>query len=191
MARGRTKRPPTVRNLELYHEIVCEHKTQAEIAAEFEISQPRVAAVQRKVHRWVEQLVSQAMEQSQSKLPAGKLRLDAAQKLHLAIAIHRIQLNAAYGNFLACFGGSTVAIAFVPILTLWDAGEIPDPISALLPPREVVRTAIRMAGELDDLACLAERCPLSNLPDEFLRTHAHTTQSTSSPTESCPAAAPV
>ena len=44
MARGRTRRPPIVRNLELYHEFICEHKTQAQIAAEFEISQPRAPA---------------------------------------------------------------------------------------------------------------------------------------------------
>jgi len=60
MVRGRTRRPPSVRNLELYHDFVCEHKTQAFLAAELEISQPRVAAVCRKVKRWVETLVSRA-----------------------------------------------------------------------------------------------------------------------------------
>ena len=34
MARGRTRRPPSVRNLELYHDFLCEHKKQAQIAAE-------------------------------------------------------------------------------------------------------------------------------------------------------------
>ena len=41
MARGRTRRPPIVRNLELYHEFVCQKKTQVQIAVEFDISQPR------------------------------------------------------------------------------------------------------------------------------------------------------
>src|SRR6266478_1932121 len=85
MARGRTRRPPIVRNLELYHEFICEHKTQAQIGEEFEISQPRVAAVCRKVKRWVEMVVSSALEFAKPQLPAGQLRLDDGQKLHLAV----------------------------------------------------------------------------------------------------------
>src|SRR5262245_18651298 len=100
MTRGRTTRPPTVRNLELYHEIVSEHKTQAQIAAEFEISQPRVAAVHRKVQRWVEDRVAQPIEHAKNQLPPGALQLDPGEKLHLAIALRRARLQDTYGKFL-------------------------------------------------------------------------------------------
>jgi hypothetical protein len=181
MARGRTQRPPTVRNLELYHEFVCEHKTQAEIAEEFELSQPRVAAVCRKVERWVEALISPAIEVAKSPFSEGKTRLDDGQKLHVAVAIRRLQLTQAYGKFLNEFGGTEVAVAFIPLLRLWDAGAIPKRLTALLPPRDLIRSAIEMAGELNDLECLAERGPCLHLPDQLLHAHGRDNQPATAP----------
>ena len=190
MARGRTRRPPIVRNLELYHEFVCEKKTQAQIATELEISQPRVAAVCRKVRRWVEMVVSQALELAKPQLPPGKLRLDDGQRLHLAVALRRLQLQQAHGQFLDHFGGTQVAIAFIPLLRLWDDGAIPETLTALLPPRDIIRSAIQIASELDDLACLAERGPYFNLPDELLSARAQRNQPLTAPAVATEPASP-
>src|SRR5205085_878446 len=130
-------------------EIVCENKTQAQVAAEFGISQPRVAAVQRKVHRWLEELVSQAMAHAPPELPIDTLHLGAGQKLHLAFLIRRLELEQAYGNFLRAFGGVTIATAFIPLLAEWDAGNVPERLARLLPPRETIRSAIEMAAEVN------------------------------------------
>jgi hypothetical protein len=186
-------KPPIIRNLEIYHQIVCENKTQAQIAAEFGISQPRVAAVRQIVHRWVEATVSPGIELAQSQPAAAKLRFDSGQKLHLAITLRRLEMNQACGKFLDGFGGSEVAIAFIPLLRLWDHGAIPQTLTALLPARETIRSAIRIAGELDDLARLAERGPYPHLHDELLRAQGHPSQPSqpsSAPALSAAAASP-
>jgi hypothetical protein len=190
MARGRTRRPPIVRNLELYHELVCEKKTQAQIAAELDISQPRVAAVCRIVKRWVESVVSHAMELAKPQLPPARLRLDDGQKLHMAIALRRLQLQVEYGEFLDRFGGTEVATAFIPLLRLWDRGAIPEALTALLPPRDIIRSAIQITGELVDLACLAERGPYFQLPDELLSAEAHPNQPPAAPASGAAAQSP-
>jgi hypothetical protein len=181
MTRGRIARPPATRNLELYHELVCEGKTQAEIAAEFQISQPRVASVCRKVARWVEALVSPAIERAKAQLSAPNERLDNGQKLHLAVGVLRLRLTQSYGKFLDYFGGTKVALAFVPILKLWDEGAIPETLAALLPRRDVLVNAVRMAAELEGLARLAARGPFAALPADLPRAESCT---------NCPPAAP-
>ena len=186
MAGGRITKPPIIRNLELYHEIVCENKTQAQVAAEFEISQPRVAAVQRRVHRCVETLVSQSLAQSPPGLPIDKLRPSAGQKFHLAIVIRRLDLEQAYGKFLREFGGVTIAMAFIPILAEWDAGNVPEMVANLLPPRETIRRAIQMVAEINDLECLAERGPYPNLLQQLRQSSSSTFQPALPPPDPAP-----
>src|SRR5262245_56304932 len=53
MSRGRPPRPPTGRNLALYHEVVGEGRSQRDVASRFSVSQARVARVCRKLRGWV------------------------------------------------------------------------------------------------------------------------------------------
>jgi len=69
MPRGRPRREPSGRNLELYHELVCEGRLQDEVAARFRVSQPRVAMVRRDVSAWVEERLAGELGNSAASLP--------------------------------------------------------------------------------------------------------------------------
>jgi hypothetical protein len=147
---GRTKRQPSGRNLELYYELVCEGRSQAEVAARFRISQPRVAQLHGEVAAWIEGLLPDAAQG----LP------DAANRLHLAVVLQRVQLAAAYGEYLAHFGGVSGATGLGHLLAAGDAGALPQEVAVRLPPRRLVQTAVRMARELTELDRIAKRGPL-------------------------------
>src|SRR5262245_54379714 len=53
MPRGRPNRQPSARNLELYHELVCEGRSRREVAARFRLSRPRVTQPRAQVAEWV------------------------------------------------------------------------------------------------------------------------------------------
>src|SRR5262245_51609617 len=55
MPRGRPNRQPSARNLELYHELVCEGRSRREVAARFRLSRPRVTQLRGQVADWVAQ----------------------------------------------------------------------------------------------------------------------------------------
>jgi hypothetical protein len=158
MQRGRPRRQPSGRNLELYHELVCEERAQAEVAARFRVSQPRVAQVRRDVGAWVESMLP---ANSRADLPA-----DPGRRLHLAIALRRLEVTGAYGEYLEHFGGARGAAGYGHLLAAWDAGVLPPEIAALLPHRDFVHSAVRMARELEDLARVAQRGPYFHLPGE-------------------------
>ena len=54
--RGRPRRQPSGRNLELYYELVCRTRQQVEVAARFRVSQPRVCQIRDEVASWVESM---------------------------------------------------------------------------------------------------------------------------------------
>jgi len=144
--------------LELYHELVCEGRPQAEVAARFRVSQPRVAQVRGYVGEWVE-----------STLPpncGADLPPDPGRRLHLAIALRRLEVAGAYGTYLEHFGGARGAAGYGHLLAAWDAGVLPPEIAAGLPRRDFVQSAVRMARELEDLARVAQRGPHFHLPGE-------------------------
>lgn len=154
MTRGRPRRQPSGRNLELYHELVCEGRLQTEVAARFRLSQPRVASIRRTVSQWVE-----------DSLPA-KLAGESCigRRLHLAIALRRLQLQTAYAKYLERFGGVSGAEGFGHLLAAGAAGVLPQEAAARLPPRDLIQSAVVMARELADLARVAERGPYAAWP---------------------------
>jgi len=163
MQRGRPRRQPSGRNLELYHELVCEGRPQAEVAARFRVSQPRVAQVRCQVGAWVEAALPANLE---TDLPA-----DPGRRLHLAIALRRVKAARAYGAYLEHFGGARGAAGYGHLLAAQDAGVLSAEIAALLPQRDFVRAAVRMARELEDLARVARRGPYFHLPNEGQQAH--------------------
>jgi len=148
---GRTKRQPSGRNLELYYELVCEGRQQAEVAARFRVSRPRVAQLRRQVAAWVDELLPDE---------ASQVLHDAGQRLHLAIAIRQVQVAADYGAYLAHFGGVSGAAGFGHLLAARDAGVLPQEATARMRPRKLIETAVRMARELTALNGLLARGPL-------------------------------
>ena len=149
---GRIKRQPSGRNLELYYELVCEGRRQAEVALRFRVSPGRVCQLRREVAAWVESL-----------LPAHAMTAlpDAARRLHLAVALRRAQLQAAYGEYLQHFGGLNGAVGWGHLLAARDAGVAPKQTARWIRPRKLVQTAVRMARELTDLDQIASRGPLA------------------------------
>ena len=160
MPKGRPRREPSGRNLELYHELVCEGRLQEEVAARFRVSQPRVALVRREVSAWVEETLAAELGSS----VAGG---DPGSRLHLAIALWRRQLTDAYRAYLDLFGGADSAKGYGHLLAASDAGLLPDELAAKLPRPRFVQRAVRMARELDELERVAGRGPFASLPDEL------------------------
>jgi hypothetical protein len=205
MPRGRPKASPSLRNLELYHEIVYLGLRQTEVAGQFSVSPARAAAICQRVTEWVDallpsdvlaQAVATAVSRHQtantgsaecqttgeSKSNAGpaaiasQLTGNPACRLHLALAIRRIQLTRAYGNYLDCFGGLSQVLQLAPVVAVWKDGQLAKQISDMLPSMHLVESAVQMAQELEGLANLALRGPFFDLPDR-MRTRAQPTKS--------------
>lgn len=160
MPKGRPRREPSARNLELYHELICEGRQQADVAARFRVSQPRVAMVRRQVSAWVDAMLD---EDAGGCISGG----DAGSRLHLAIALWRSKVSQAYQSFLNLFGGASGAMAYGHLLAACDAGLVPSDVAGKLPNRKFVESAVRMARQLDALAHVASRGPFASLPDEL------------------------
>lgn len=156
MSRGRPPRQPSGRNLLLYHELVCEGRPQAELALQFQISQPRVTEIHAHVAAWVDHFLAVCD-------PGSESTADPARRFHAVIAFRRMQLTAAYGEYLDYFGGPAKAATYRQILDALDAQLLSPGLAAQLPPREFIETAIRMARELEDLASVAHRGPFFDL----------------------------
>jgi hypothetical protein len=196
MPRGPRKKQPSLRNLELYHEIICLGRPQNQVAAEFHVSPPRAAAICQQVKDWVDALlpndvlahaVTTALSQHQtantdsaecetikkprsnaeSETIAAQLTGNPACRLHLALAIRRIQLRAAYGNYLDCFGGPSHVLQLAAVVALWKDGKLAKQLSDMLPSMHLVESAVQMAQELEGLANLALRGPFFDLPDRL------------------------
>ena len=90
MTRGRPPQEPSIRNLEIYHELVCEDRLQSAVAARFRINQSRVAQIAHQVRNWIDRLLPATAKARLLLLSGFSL---AAQSLHLAIALRRHRLS--------------------------------------------------------------------------------------------------
>jgi len=154
MAGGRPKRPqPSGRDLELYHELVCEGRLQTEVAVRFRVSQARVAQIRRDVAAWVE-----------GSVPPHRVPLAEGQRLHLAIAARRAELLRRYRDYLDEFGGQRGAEGFGHLLAAADAGIV-ELKAATRVPRDYIASAVAMARELAGLTRVALRGPLAQVLD--------------------------
>jgi hypothetical protein len=149
---GRIKRQPSGRNLELYFELICEGRPQVELVVRFRVSEARVCQLRRQVAAWVDGVLP---DEAAAALP------DAARRLHLAVALRRAQLHAAYAEYLEHFGGAGGAVGWGHLLAARDMGILPTG-AVRLRPRKLIETAVRMAQELTDLDQIASRGPLAN-----------------------------
>jgi len=162
MSRGRPPRPPSARNLALFHEVVGKGCSQRDVAARFGVSQPRVACVCRKLRVWVAGWLA-TLPPSEVELATIPGWSAEASRFHLAVALQREHLLRAYGEYLQHFGGPEGAAAYGQLLAALDAGIVPPDAAARLPPRNLLASAVRMAGELSDLREIANEGPLGEV----------------------------
>ena len=167
MIANRIARQPSPRNLELYHELIFNRRTQSAVAAQFGVSQPRVALIRRQVAEWIDRFTSPIMLPVPRSMPANKRRTLLGYQLHLAIAVHRHDRQLAYGEYLDHWGGQALVLELAPLLDAWEAGTVSAKIVAGLPPREYLKIAVRMARELETLARIASQGPFFDLPDQI------------------------
>jgi hypothetical protein len=169
---GRPRRHPSARNLRLYHELLTSGAPQSHIAARFRVSRPRVAQIRADVERWVASqlpadLSALAAESPQPSNEAARRCTEPVVRLHLAIAVRRVQLEASYAENLAPFGGTAGVRALANLLAASDAGRFPTDYLQSLPRRPVLDAAVKMARVLDDVAAIAQLGPFPNAPADY------------------------
>jgi hypothetical protein len=146
---------------------------QEDVAARFRISRPRVTQIRRQMAAWAREALPAGLEVELRTILAGSGRArgfsDEALRLHLAIALWRLRLELAYGPYLKHFGGASGAQGHGHLLAARDAGVLPRPLAGALPERSLIADAVRMAREMEDLARVAERGPLGDLPSLLRR----------------------
>ena len=159
MTRGRPRQQPTRRNLELYHERAYEGRLQTAVAARFRLSPARAAKICDQVRAWVDQTLTGVH-------PTGRAaNASPGLRLHLAIAVRRIQSTAAYGPQLDLLRGCEGVCRWLQLHAAAKEGLVPPDVARRLPPLGMLMESVGMLEELDDLASVAERGPFFRLPD--------------------------
>jgi hypothetical protein len=162
MPRGRPPRPPSGRNLALYHEVVSEGRTQREVAQRFGVSQPRVARVVAEIRAWTEHWIARLPPDLAVLVEIPGWSAEAS-RFHVAVVLQRQHLQRAYSEYLQQFGGLEAIGGYGHLLSALDAGVVPAAATDKLLPRDLLASAVRMARELNDLAEIAQRGPLRAL----------------------------
>jgi hypothetical protein len=162
MSRGRPTHDPSLRNLKLYHELVCEGASQNKIAARLGISQPRIARICRQINAWLDIVLPLPLA---ARIPPTPGLAPAAQRFHLAVAFRHQHLAIAYKEFLDHLGGADGAIAYEQLHLAHDAGQLPADLAATLPPKDLIQSAARFARHLTDLASISALRPLNIFPN--------------------------
>jgi hypothetical protein len=159
MTRGRPRQQPTRRNLELYHERAYEGRLQIAVAARFQLSPPRAAKICDQVRAWVDQTLTVVSPTGRAASASPGLRL------HLAIAVRRMQSTAAYGPQLDLLQGCDGIYKWLQWHAAVREGLVPPDVAGQLPPLGMLVESIGMLEELEDLASVAERGPFFHLPE--------------------------
>src|SRR5688572_33398111 len=94
MPRHNLLRYPSYRNLQIYHQLAYERRTQTALAKELRLSQRHVSQIAQQVQAWDDLQVP----------PRHYLGQDGL-RFHLAIAHERIRLKEAYEPLVAMFTG--------------------------------------------------------------------------------------
>src|SRR6187200_592273 len=88
----RRNAPPTYRNLQIYHALAFERRTQTAVATMFGLAQCRVSQIARSVRAWVDRI-----------LPARHCKNNPGARFHIAIARERLRLQAAHDPLIEFF----------------------------------------------------------------------------------------
>jgi hypothetical protein len=158
-----TLRFPSYRNLQIYHALAYQRRTQTALAQSLGISQRRVSQIGQQVRGWVDRIL-------RPREFAGHDGL----RFHLAIARERIRLRDAYEPLAAMFTGPD---GFPRFLRRHVAVVNGESLSAVEvsgnPDFRLLSQPIDVASRQAELEAIANQGPLPELPGQVHRTTTH------------------
>jgi hypothetical protein len=157
------RRFPSYRNLQVYHEVAYERRSQAVVGKMFAISQERVSRISRQVRDWVDATV-----------PPRAFIGQAGLRLHLAVARERVRLHDAHDPLLELILGEDEQPRFIRRRVTVVGGEALQTVEiSELPNYRLWRQAGEVQARLAELEAVANRGPLADAPDRVLQTTIH------------------
>ncbi len=156
----RIRRVPSFRNLQVYHQVAYEGRTQTAVAAKLGLSQRRVSSIALQVRRWVDGLIRPSEF-------LGK----PGMRFHLALFKERLRLHEAYNPLLQMFVGDDEQPRFLkrrvtvvegqPLLTV-EITEQHD--------HRLLNQAVDVQGRLAELEAVANLGPFADLAAQARQT---------------------
>src|SRR5437763_11522361 len=144
---------PSYRNLLIYHEVAYSGRTQADVAADRNVSQVRISQVCQQVQAWVDSLVQPRHYRDRPGL-----------RLHLAIARERVRLSDAYEPVLAMFTGPGSNPRYLRRYVAMVDGQPMQTVEiSEKPDFRLLNKSVDVAGRLAELAEIANRGPFADL----------------------------
>jgi hypothetical protein len=161
--RRRHRRFPSYRNLQIYHDLAYERRTQMAVAAEFGLSQRRVSQIGQQVLAWVDRLVAPRHFLGQPGL-----------RFHLALAQERLRLHETYDPLLQMFLGDDGQPRYLKRYVTVVNGE---PLNTVeISERHDFRLldqAADIQGRLVELEAVANRGPFADVLSQVHQTIIH------------------
>ncbi len=158
-----TIRFPSYRNLQIYHALAFERRTQTALAQQLGVSQRRVSQIAQQVRAWVD-----------ASIRPRECHGNDGLRFHLAIARERIRLHDAYEPLAAMFTGPDgwprylrrrVAVINGEPLNTVEISENPD--------FRLLNQTIDVVGRQAELEAIANKGPFADLPSQLHQTVVH------------------
>jgi hypothetical protein len=163
MPRRTSIRFPSFRNLQIYHELAYEKRTQTVLAQNLGLSQCRISQIARKVRAWVDQT-----------LPPRHLKGDDGKRFHLAIARERVRLHDAYEPLVGMFTGPDGFPRYLRRqITVFDGQPMHTVEVSDKPDFRLLNQTVDVLGRMAELETIANRGPFANLPSQVNQTIVH------------------
>ena len=154
------RRFPSFRNLQVYHEVAFQRRTQTAVAPEFKVSQVRISQICRQTQAWVDCLV-----------PARFYLGQPGLRFHLAVAHERLRLQQEYGPLLEMFLGDDGQPRFLKRSITVVSGE---PLHTVEVTEQhnfrLLNQAADVQGRLVELEAIANRGPFADVPAQIKQT---------------------
>jgi hypothetical protein len=162
-AMARRPRPPSIRNLRLYHELHCAGRTQVQVAARYCITQGRVSHICARVEAWIDRQLN----------GRRAARGSPGQRLHLAIAWERIHLQESCEPLWILSGEEHQELRYVRRrITLEDGKPVVSIEITTQPDRRHIDQALNVTLRLLALEKVAQLGPFADLPQRYFQQQA-------------------
>src|SRR5262245_20540237 len=154
------RRFPSFRNLQVYHEVAYERRTQTAVAAELGLSQVRVSQICRQTQAWVDCLVL-----------ASRFTGKPGLRFHLALAQERVRLRDDYGPLLEMFLEDDGQPRYLKRSVTVVNGEPMQTVEVTEQHNyRLLHQAADVQGRLAELEAIAKRGPFANVPNQVKQT---------------------
>jgi len=156
MPRRTSIRFPSFRNLQIYHELAYEKKTQTALAEKLGLTQCRISQIARKVRAWVDQT-----------LPPRHFKGHDGQRFHLAIARERVRLHDAYEPLIGMFTGPDGFPRYLRRqITVVDGQPMHSVEVSDKPDYRLLNQTVNVLGRLAELEQIASLGPFADVPSQ-------------------------